>query len=207
MVAIRPATRQDVEACARVLARSFHDDPGTRLSEPDDDRRARMLPGFFQTFVAASLDEGGDLVVAGDPVEGIASWFGPDRHGPTPEAMGANGFGEVLEAMGADAAERLTTMVGELEVQHERLMHGPHLRLEFFGVDPDHQGSGVGSALIEHGHRRADAAGIPCYLETFTQDNVDYYGRRGYEPAGEYTVAGGVPVYALVRAPRERQRP
>ena len=123
MVKVRPATPDDVEACARVLALSFHDDPGTMVFEPDDARRARILPAFFRTFVAASLAEDGDLVVAGDPVAGIASWFGPDRHGPSPEAMGANGFGEALEQMGPEASRRLLAMVGEIEVQH-RAPHG-----------------------------------------------------------------------------------
>lgn len=199
MVSIRRATRDDADACALVLARAFQDDPGTVIFEPDDARRATLLPGFFRTFVAAALDEDGDLVVAGDPVSGIASWFGPERHGPSPDAMGANGFGDVLEAAGPEATQRLLAMVGELEVQHERLTDGPHLRLEFYGVDPAAQGSGIGSALIEHGHRRADELGIPCYLETFTQQNVRFYGNRGYELAGEYTVGDGIPVYGLIR--------
>lgn len=208
MVAIRRATRDDTEACALVLARAFHHDPDTVLFEPDDARRAELLPGFFRTFVAASLDEDGDLVVAGDPVSGIASWFGPERHGPSPDAMGTNGFGDVLEAAGTEATQRLVAMVGELEVQHERLTDGAHLRLEFFGVDPDTQGSGIGSALIDHGHRRADDLGIPCYLETFTQENVRFYGNRGYALAGEYTVGDGIPVYGLIRpATSARERP
>ncbi|MBA2314423.1 MAG: GNAT family N-acetyltransferase [Chloroflexi bacterium] len=201
MVKVRPATRGDVEACARLLALSFHDDPGTMVFEPDDARRARILPAFFRTFVAASLAEDADLVVAGDPVAGIASWFGPDRHGPSPEAMDANGFGEALEQMGPEASRRLLAMVGEIEVQHERLTDDPHLRLEFFGVEPGRQGSGIGSALIEHGHRRADELGLPCYLETFTKPNVRYYERRGYRVIGEYVVGEGVPVYGLARPP------
>jgi len=202
MVDIRQATRDDTDACAAVLARAFHDDPGTVLYEPDATRRAAILPKFFRTFVAAALDEEGDLVVAGDPINGIASWFGPERHAPSQDAMGANGFGDVLEASGPEATERLLAMVDELEAQHERLTDGSHLRLEFFGVDPAAQGSGVGSALIDHGHGRADELGIPCYLETFTQDNVGFYGHRGYELAGEYTVGDGIPVYGLIRPPR-----
>ncbi len=62
--------------------------PGTPGGDP---------PGFFRTFVTAALSEGADLVVAGDPILGVASWFGPERHGPSPEAMGVHGFGEVLE--------------------------------------------------------------------------------------------------------------
>ena len=205
MVAIRRATRDDTDACAAVLARSFHDDPGTVLYEPDPGRRAEILPQFFRTFVAAALDEDGDLVVAGEPINGIASWFGPERHAPSPEAMGANGFSGVLEASGPEATQRLLAMVGELEAQHERLTNGTHLRLEFFGVDPAAQGSGIGSALIEHGHRRADELGIPCYLETFTQENVRFYEHRGYELAGEYTVGEGIPVYGLVRPPKQRE--
>jgi predicted N-acetyltransferase YhbS len=92
-------------------------------------------------------------------------------------------------------------MVGELEAQHARLTDGPHLRLEFFGVDPGRQRSGIGGALIEHGHRRADAAGLPCYLETFTDENVRFYERRGYERVAGYSVGDGVPVHAMIRPP------
>ncbi len=144
---VRAATHADIEACVGVLSLAFHDDPGALVFEADSARRSKILPTFFRTFVAASLAEDGDLVVAGDPVEGIASWFGPERHGPSPEAMGAHGFGEVLEAFGPEASERMLAMVGELEVQHERLTDRPHLRLEFFGVLPERQGTGLGSKL------------------------------------------------------------
>lgn len=199
---VRRATGDDIGRCAEVLALAFHEDPGTMLYEPDDERRAQVLPLFFRTFVAASLAEDADLVVAGDPIVGIASWFGPERHGPSPDAMGAHGFGDVLAASGPEASERLLGMVGEIERQHELLTAGPHLRLEFFGVDPVRQGSGFGSALIDHGHRRADGLGLPCYLETFTEVNVRYYERRGYRLAGEYAVGDGVPVYGLLRPPQ-----
>ena len=63
------------------------------------------------------------------------------------------------------------------------------------------QGTGLGSRLIEHGHRRADVAGLPCYLETFTERNVAYYRRRGWAVVETYRVAGDVPVYALLRPP------
>ena len=202
MAAVRRATRDDIDACASVLATAFQEDPGTVLFEPDDARRAAIMPRFFRAFVMASLDEDGDLVVSGDPVEGIACWFGPDQHSPSPDAMGRSGFGDVLEYAGPDASQRLLAMVGELDAQHERLTDGRHLRLDFLGVTPASQGSGIGSALIEHGHRWADNLGIPCYLDTFTQENVRYYRRRGYEMAGEFTVGDGIPAYGLLRPPR-----
>ena len=201
-LAIRAAGPNDVEACASVLARAFQDDPGAIVFDPDPARRAKMLPGFFRAFVAASLAEDADLVVAGDPIEGIASWFGPDRHGPSAGAMIAHGFGDVLERWGPEVGKRIFAMTGEIERHHELLITGSHLRLEFFGVEPERQGSGIGSALIEHGHRRADELGLRCYLETFTEPNVRYYERRGYQVVGEYTVGDGVPVYGMVRPAR-----
>ncbi len=92
-------------------------------------------------------------------------------------------------------------MVGELDRQHELLTSGPHFRLEFFGVEPARQGTGVGMALIDHGHRRADELGLPCYLETFTEKNVRFYQHRGYQLVAEYAVGDRVPVYALIRPP------
>jgi ribosomal protein S18 acetylase RimI-like enzyme len=204
-VDIRKATHADIDACARVLALAFQDDPGTMHFEPDDERRRQILPPFFRAFVTAALAEDGDLVVAGDPIEGIASWFGPERHGPSPEAMGAAGFGEVLGLAGPEAADRLLALIGETERQHVLLAEGPHLRLEFYGVVPERQGSGLGTALIDHGHRRADELGLPTYLETFSDRNVGFYQRRGYAVVGEFARADGAPGWGMVR-PSLRER-
>lgn len=196
---IRPATTWDVDDCARVLAAAFQADPGTMVFLSDERERAAILPEFFRTFVAAALSEDADIVVAGDPIIGVASWFGPERHGPSPEAMGAHGFGGILERSGPDATARLLAMLGEIEANHDRLATGEHMRLEFFGVDPALQGRGIGTALIEHGHRRADELGLSCYLETFAEHNVAYYERRGYRTVGEFTIGDGVRGYGMVR--------
>jgi GNAT superfamily N-acetyltransferase len=202
MQPVRAASTGDVDSCARVLAEAFQPDPGTIVFLPHDAERSAILPDFFRTFVAAALFEGGDIVVAGEPITGVASWFGPERHGPSQDAMGAHGFGAILERMGPDATGRLLAMLQEIEATHDRLATEPHLRLEFFGVIPAVQGTGIGTALIEHGHRRADALGIACYLETFTEPNVRYYERRGYRTVGEFTIGDGVRGYGMLRPPR-----
>ena len=200
---VRAASTEDVSECASVLASAFDADPGTIVFLPDDGERAAILPDFFRTFVAAALSEDAGIVVAGDPITGVASWFGPERHGPSPDAMGAHGFGAVLERSGPNATGRLLAMLGEIEANHVRLANEPHLRLEFFGVTPAVRGTGVGTALIDHGHRRADELGIACYLETFTEPNVRYYERRGYHTVGEFTIGEGVRGYGMIRPPSQ----
>ena len=195
---VRAAQIGDVDAIARVLAAAFQGDPGTVIYEPDAARRAGILPAFFSAFLRASMSESSDVVVAGDPIQGVAMWFGPDRHGPSPDAMTASGFGDVLRESGPDATNRLMELIGELERQHARLATGPHLRLQFFGVAPTAQRTGIGSRLIDHGHRRAEDMGIPCYLDTFTLENVRYYEKRGYRTVAEFAVRD-VPAYAMLR--------
>jgi ribosomal protein S18 acetylase RimI-like enzyme len=196
---VRAATAGDVEAIAGVLAAAFHDDPGTVIYEPDAPRRAAILPGFFRAFLRASLSESADIVVAGEPIQGVAMWFGPDVHGPSTDALDANGFGEVIRDSGPEAANRLFELIGELESQHARLATGPHLRLQFFGVQPAAQGAGIGTRLVDHGHRRAEELAIPCYLDTFTLENVRYYDKRGYRTIAEFAVRD-VPGYAMLRS-------
>ena len=199
MHGVRAASTGDVDECARVLAAAFQSDPGTMVFIPDDGEREKVLPDFFRTFVAAALSEDAGIVIVGEPMIGVASWFGPERHGPSPEAMGAHGFGAILERSGPDATGRLLGMLQEIEANHERLATAPHMRLEFFGVTPEAQGGGVGTALIEHGHRRADELGVACYLETFSEPNVGYYERRGYRTVGEFTIGDGVRGYGMLR--------
>ena len=197
---VRRAAANDALSIVAVLVAAFLDDPGAVIFEPDRERRAAILPAFFGAWVKAAIADGGDLVVPeGDQVTGVASWFGPERHGPSDAAIDAAGWDDVLATFGEAAAERMLAMTGELEREHERLAPWAHLRLDFFGVLPDAQGTGIGSRLIEHGHHAADAAGLPCYLETFTERNVAYYRRRGWDVIATYLVGDDVPVYALVR--------
>jgi GNAT superfamily N-acetyltransferase len=51
---------------------------------------------------------------------------------------------------------------------HKRIMPDPHWYPVVLGVGPACQGQGIGSALIQPVLKRADADGVPCYLEAVT---------------------------------------
>jgi GNAT superfamily N-acetyltransferase len=203
-VAIRPLRADELDQAAAMLARAFLEDPGALIVEPDAGRREAAILTLFRPVVRHGLAVGDvTAAVAGDgAVMGIATWLPPGRVIPTEEEIAAAGLLEAIAREPA-AADRMAPMVAYLDAQMERAIDRPHWRMEFFGVEPSHQGTGIGSRLVAPGHARADANGEPCYLETFTRKNVAWYEKRGYRVATEGVVPGtDVPVWGLIREPQ-----
>jgi GNAT superfamily N-acetyltransferase len=200
---IRGIRPDDVGPACDVLSRAFYDDPGALIVEPDPDRRRGACRALFEPVVRQAIPFGRVLVAtnSADLIVGVATFLPAGHDTASPEEMVAAGLLEALAAV-PDAAARMGPMVDYLEEQHGRAIEGPHARLEFFGVEPAMQGSGVGSRLIGAGHAALDATGERCYLETFTTTNVAFYERRGYRVVIEGVVPGtDVPVWGLIREP------
>jgi predicted N-acetyltransferase YhbS len=71
------------------------------------------------------------------------------------------------------------------------------------GTDPAHQGSGVGSALINAVLDRCDAEGLPAYLESSKAANVPYYARFGFVEQDAIDLpAGGPQMWPMWREPK-----
>ena len=78
----------------------------------------------------------------------------------------------------------------------------PHWYLSVLGTDPEHQKSGIGSALLRSVLARCDAEGAAAYLEASRPENVPYYERHGFEVVGEFRLPKGPPVWRMSYAPR-----
>lgn len=97
---------------------------------------------------------------------------------------------------------RLRTVVSGLTLIDERHPAEPHMYLALLGVDPHLQGRGIGSALLRPGLRHCDREGIPAYLETSKERNLDFYARHGFADRDRVAVPGGPVVWTLWREPR-----
>lgn len=185
---MRAATSEDEDALAEVLASAFFDDPIWSWIVPDEGTRQRRLSGLFRAVVGASLARG-DTVLTTDVRAGAAVWREPGRWQDS-SLGGWRRFVLAARSLGLGGIVRLAVVAAAIHDKHPR---DPHWYLELLGTDPPSQGTGVGSALIREVTRRCDAGGLPAYLETQRRENVEFYGRHGFEVVDEVDVSFGGP--------------
>ena len=144
-------------------------------------------------------------VWATDDTSAVAVWI--------PPGSGEMGFGRMLQVglakmpfrLGVTGSRRFIQSLSKTEPFHKSV-DGPHWYLVAVGARSECQGQGLGSALVEVGTSRADQAGVPCYLETGTQSNVDFYMKRGFEIVGQTEYLGHT-LTGMVRQPHEPSAP
>ncbi|MBO0795803.1 MAG: GNAT family N-acetyltransferase, partial [Ktedonobacteraceae bacterium] len=134
-------------------------------------------------------------------VAGASCWLLP-AHTLTFGSLLRSGALALPFQIGLAAIRRLQSAETYNEAMHQRVIGQPHNYLWLLGVDPASQGRGNGGKLIQVGLERADAAGLPCYLETSNPKNVTLYQKYGFEVAEEGVLPGQGPhVWAMKRMP------
>ena len=75
----------------------------------------------------------------------------------------------------------------------------PHWSLPWIGVRPEAQGLGIGAALLRRGLARADAEGLPAYLEATTRRGASFFAAHGFAAIGIVIAAGYPQITAMWR--------
>jgi ribosomal protein S18 acetylase RimI-like enzyme len=184
------------------LALAFQHDPAYSYILSDESTRHRYLAALFGAVIGYSLKLGEVYTTA--KVQGAACWLPPGRTQVTLWGLIRTGFGlqRAVAQFPADARKGFLEMLSYLEETHKRLMTAPHWYLWALGVHPDHQGRGIGGALLQPVLAQADQEGVPCYLETQTEANVSFYEKRGFRVVQTGNVEGhGVQLWMMARDP------
>ncbi|MGW1678947.1 GNAT family N-acetyltransferase [Saccharopolyspora sp. NPDC002376] len=193
----RDAFSDDLEAAADTLAAAFADYPFTRHTISADDHLGRVRRTQRMYLERIGLPHG-QVHVCGD-AEAVAVWTTP----ATDLAAFADLAAEAQEIAG-DRAEAADAT--EQAMQPHRPTE-PVWFLATVGVRPDRQGRGLGRAVLEPGLHAADAADVPCFLETSLESNLHFYRKLGFEVTAEVDLPDGGPrTWAMRRpSPTERQ--
>ncbi len=141
------ASRAQQDAVIGVITLAFSTDPAARFALPDPAAYLEMMPRITLAFGGAALDHDSAWCIAG--FSGAALWLSPGVDPDHDELQALiersvpesrkEAMGEAFEQMGASHPDE------------------PHWYLPLIGVDPNQQGQGLGSVLMEHATRCSTA--------------------------------------------------
>jgi ribosomal protein S18 acetylase RimI-like enzyme len=185
-----------------LLGRAFHDDPlwGATFSDPD--RRPELLVAMFTGLTKTTVAAQG-LAETTPDLDAVALWLPPGKDFGF-WAMAKSGFALPRFAMSLPAQDRnrMMAVLRQFGKRKKALMPDPHWYLAAIGVDPERQGEGLGSTLVQAGIRRADQENTSVYLETETEGNVGLYQHLGFDVIEQVTATGlCLPVWLMMRRP------
>ena len=190
---LRRAEASDHAAVVRVLARAFDRDPVANYMLRHDGLE-RAFGAFFRHTVLPHRE----AWIAGDAL-GVALWTPPGKWSTSGLRLLAMGPA-LLAAVGATRALARARAAQRVQDRHPA---EPHWYLFAIGVEPAHQGRGVGSALLRGELERCDAAREAAYLEASTETNVRLYERHGFAVTEEVRMAADAPpMWLMWREPR-----
>jgi ribosomal protein S18 acetylase RimI-like enzyme len=192
-----PVTHDLIRAVADAVARGFQDNEIWSWVIPDDRRRARLLPRVYRARIRHLYLPRGVAYTTPDAVGG-ALWIPPGQPKRTLRDSTAEALA-LFPGIGIAGARRGSRM-DELMDSHKP--GEPHWYLEVLSIDPDHQRKGHGTTLITPALERADADGVPAYLETNRESNLPYYRRFGFELTEKVSLPDSPPLWMMLREPR-----
>jgi GNAT superfamily N-acetyltransferase len=192
---VRVAVPTDVAALAGALAAAFDDDPIFGWLLRDERRRHDRLVRFFALELGAVVVPSGTAWMSAE-ASGACLELPPGkwRMPLQTQALHAPQFAAVF---GRSLPRALITIT-KMERRHLR---EPHFYVPYIGVAPEGQGAGLGTRLLGRTLERADAAGLPTYLEATSERNAALYARLGFEHLGAFTVLGSPPLWPMRRPP------
>ncbi len=195
--AVRKATVEDVPRLGDALARAFDSDPPMRWFLPDSDTRVERARRLFDVMLRR-VHLARDYCYTTQGVVGGALWVPPGtwRLGVVDQVVLLPGMLRVFGRGLARAQRGLTVM----ESGHPT---APHYYLDSLGVEPEWQGRGLGSALMQPVLERCDAERMPAYLNAGSPGSRDLYLRHGFRVTEEFRLPeDGPPLWRMWREPQ-----
>jgi ribosomal protein S18 acetylase RimI-like enzyme len=189
--------RELIGKLANMLAWAFHRDPLFEHALPDDQTRSQRMKSLFALNIKYGMQYG-DVYSASQ--NGLAIWLPPGNSKITVRRALRVGMWLAPLKIGLRAVLRLGRLNTISKSLHERYAPNPHWYLFLLGVDLASQGRGLGGLLLQPVLDKADAARLPCYLETNNPSAVWFYQRHGFDVAAEHqTIASGLCLWAMRR--------
>lgn len=191
------ADPDDADVLAEVIAFAFEPLAVAHWLIPGEVDRRRTFPAYFRIFLVHGLRHG--IVHTTEQRDAVAVWM---PH----EAPPIRDYPTQLQAACGRHAPQIMRFDQAITAP---MPHQPHHHLAFLATRPGAQGTGLGTALLDHHHRWLDHHAVPAYLQASSPRTRDWYQRLAYHSHGDPIAldAGGPWMYPEWRDPRPAMMP
>ena len=170
-----------------MLGKALIDDPLSIHVIPDSNERKLKMKHVFQTTTCLAVRYG-ESYASSENLEGVANWIPFETFKEYKFRMLKCGIKSRIYKIGLKASKRFKPIGKYATKMHKKHAPGKHWYLETLGVDPNFQGKGIGSSLMNFKLKEIDLQGLPIYLETSTEKNVRFYEKMGFKVVEEVVI-------------------
>ena len=189
---VRVMTATDEDAALETVVLAFAADPMARWTWPEAHQFLSAMPRMVRAFGSRAYANG--TAFGANGYAGVSLWLPPGVQSDE-EALGA-----VLASTAAPSlAPETEAVFSQMAKYHPT---DPHWYLPLIGVDPAHQGEGLGDALMTFALERCDRDRLPAYLESSNPRNIPFYRRHGFEALGEIQAGSSPTLVPMLRPAR-----
>ena len=193
--------KKHIKPVSLMLSRAFKDDLKDVFPDPEE---RRLKTPYANEFYLLLYYSDSMAFITSPQLEGIAVWMHSDRIRKRP-------FWRILTSgaiwpaiiIGIKALRKMQGFDQYIERKQAELAPVKHWYLAVLAVDPQHQGKGYASKLLNEMLSYIDEEGLPCYLETEGEKNIAMYQHFGFEAVDEFAVPGMKDkLVAMLRKPK-----
>ena len=187
------AKYSDKQFIVDILCRAFDQSISVNYAMKQGKKRRRRIRKLMDySFEMCWLY--GEIYYASDR-KGVALLFSPEQKKTTWRSV----FRDISFILSAVSLKRTIKVVKRefmlMKYYPEHLVY-----LWYLGVEPQSQGEGVGSKLLQEIMEMTDKRNLPIYLETSTLINLAFYKRMHFEVFEQFNLS--YPLYMLKREPQ-----
>jgi ribosomal protein S18 acetylase RimI-like enzyme len=195
---VRKILPGDISRVADLLGRAFDDDPVMNFLAKQDARKPQRIRTLMDVALRKLTQPFGETYVTSG-FEGAALWNPP---GGRPHGI-LNDLKLLPDMVRVSGFRGLRRVIGAFDMMEKKHPEAPHYYLLAIGVDPAHQGKGIGTRMMAPILERCDRERMPAYLESSKERNIRLYERNGFEVTERVELPrGGPPAWLMWREPR-----
>lgn len=181
----------DRDAALNTIVAAFAADPLVRWMMPRAHTYLTHAASVFNNFGGAAFAAGAAYQAA--DFAGVALWVPPGHEDKGADEAVAESLVQLV------APERLGDVAEVLAAMQSHHPEENCWYLPLIGVDPHHQGRGLGANLMKFALSKVDEQGLPAYLESSNPTNISLYERHGFEVTGRIQIGSSPEVHPMYR--------